>query len=90
MSNHHRGTFIGRTTREHGQSRQHHNMISTDVGGLVFTEEKIDLPSGTRVIFDLESGATSETLAVRVQPIDQPSATTPAEPVKATPQKKGK
>jgi hypothetical protein len=73
----HRGIYIGAATRSHGMSRQHHSVISTDVGGHVFTEEKIDLPSGTRVAFDLRTGNTTETLAVDVKPIDIKSANEP-------------
>jgi hypothetical protein len=70
MSNHHRGTFIGRTTPEHGMSRQHHSVIIADAGGVVYTAEKIALPSGMRVIYELVSGDSGETLAVNVNPLD--------------------
>jgi hypothetical protein len=76
MTTEHLGIFIGRATREHGTSRATHSVISSGRGGEVFTTEVVDLPSGTRVSFDL-SAVTGEQLATDVKPI----ASTPAEPV---------
>jgi hypothetical protein len=89
MSYHH-GKFMGRCEPHHGHSRQAHSFILTAAGGEVYCAEAIDLQPGTRVSFNFHAGATGEQMAIDVKPIDPPSATTPAGPVKATPQKKGK
>jgi hypothetical protein len=64
----HEGNFGGPCKPEHGLSRASQSAIGLDHGGVVYTDEVIDLEIGTRISFDYDH-ATGEQVAINIKEI---------------------